>query len=116
VLEYEDILVPKIIEMLKTSLNNVFIEQSARILPKCRKNYSKELLEILDVIRNPYALSYVCIVLGCIGDEDVIPIIYNKYFELNRDYKDENYAQGPLLALYELNARFYSTPIKLNKD
>ena len=45
--------------------------------------------------------------LGFIANEDTIPILYNKYFELKRAYVDKNYEQGPLLALYKLSERFY---------
>ncbi|HYE83554.1 MAG TPA: hypothetical protein VEG39_15480 [Clostridia bacterium] len=61
----------------------------------------------MDEIRNPYALSLVCIVIGFIGDETTIPIMHKKYLELKGIYPDENYEQGPLLALAELRARFY---------
>lgn len=107
VLEHEDELVPKIVEMLIRSGNEVFIEHAAKIIPKCKTNYSNSLLQILDQIRNPYATSIACIVLGFIGDEEVIPIIHHKYIELKRLYPRENYEQGPLLALSELNVRFY---------
>ncbi len=107
VLENEDELLHRIIDMLVNSGNSVFIEHAAKIIPQCNKNYSKELLEILDNVRNPYAVSMICIALGFIANEDVIPIIYDKYFELKKTYKNESYAQGPLLALFKLKERFY---------
>jgi hypothetical protein len=33
--------------------NNIFVEDIAKIIPKCRKNYSNELLAILDKIKYP---------------------------------------------------------------
>lgn len=107
VLEKEEEMLPKIIDMVVKSRNDVFIEHVAKILPKCKKNYSENLLNILNNIRNPYALSLICISLGFIGDEEVIPIILNKYLELKKLYVDETYNQGPLLALYELKERLY---------
>lgn len=109
VLEYEDELIPKMIKMLINSGNNVFIEHTARIISKCQRNYMNELVEILDKIRSPYAVSLICIVLGFIGDEQVIPIIYNKYLELKTLYKNETYDQGPLWGLYKLKERFYES-------
>lgn len=107
VLENEDELLPKIITMLVSSGNSVFIEHAAKIIPQCSKNYSKELLEILDNVRSPYAVSLICIALGFIANEDAIPIIYDKYFKLKKTFKNESYAQGPLLALFKLKERFY---------
>jgi hypothetical protein len=107
VIEYEEPLVPRIIDMLVRSGNDVFIEHAARIIPKCKVNYSNELLDILSEIRNPYALSLVCIVIGFIGDEEAIPFMIHKYNELKNTYPHETYEQGPLLALTELDARFY---------
>jgi len=107
VLENEDELLPKIIAMLVKSGNSVFIEHAAKIIPQCNKNYSKELLEILDKVRSPYCVSLICVDLGFLASEDAIPIIYDKYFELKKTYKNESYAQGPLLALFKLKERFY---------
>ncbi|MDI3534757.1 MAG: hypothetical protein PWQ82_1122 [Thermosediminibacterales bacterium] len=109
VLEFEDELAPRIIKMLINSGNNVFIEHAARIISKCRRNYTDELVEILDKIRSPYAVSLICITLGFIGDERVIPLIYNKFLELKTLYPHETYAQGPLLGLYKLKERFYES-------
>jgi len=107
VLENEDELLPRIIAMLVNSGNSVFIEHAAKIIPQCSKNYTKELLEILDNVRNPYAVALICVSLGFIANEDAIPIIYAKYFKLKKTYMNESYAQGPLLALYKLKERFY---------
>lgn len=107
VLENENELIPKIICLLVNSGNSVFIAHATKIIPQCNKNYSKELLEILDSVRSPYAVSLICVALGFIANEDAIPVIYDKYFELKKIYTNESYAQGPLFALYKLNERFY---------
>lgn len=108
VLEMEEELVPQIIDMFGRSLNNVFIENSINIIAQCEKSYSKEIISRLEDIRSPYGLSLACILLGIIGDEDIIPLIYDKYFELKKLYPETkySYAQGPLISLYELAVRF----------
>lgn len=106
VLENEEQFLPKIINMIKNTGNDVFIEHASKIIAKCKNNYSKELLEFIDEIRYPYALSLICITLGFIGEEDVIPVMYNKYLDLKKLYPNESYNQGPLLALYKLADRF----------
>lgn len=39
---------------------------------------------------------------------DIIPWMMDRYHEPRKAYPDETYEQGPLLALHELNARFYN--------
>jgi hypothetical protein len=108
ILDLEDEIIPRIIEMLKRSLNDEFIENAVKVLVKCKTNYSAVLVELFNDIRSEYAQSLVSLVLGFKTDEDVIPFLYAKYEHFRKDCGDENYDQGPLLALVELNERFYS--------
>jgi len=105
ILENEDILIPQIIEMLKTSGNDVFIENAVKVIAKTRINYCDCLYKILDNIRSPYALSLVCIDIGFLGNEHAVPFLIKKHRELKHLYENENYDQGPLLALIELRER-----------
>ncbi len=106
ILEKEDLYIPIIMNMIKTTGNDVFIENVVKLLAKSKNNYSKELLEMFSSIKYPYTLSLICVLLGFIGDEDVIPLMYDKYIEFKEYYPAENYNQGPLLALYELAFRY----------
>jgi hypothetical protein len=105
ILEHEEVLLPQIINSLKTSLNDVFVELAVKTIKKAKNNYCDQLLEILDDIRSPYAVSLVCIVIGFLGNEDAIPVLLKKHKEL-KAYKNENYEQGPLLGLYQMDDRF----------
>ncbi len=40
VLENEELLLPRIISMIKTTGNDVFIEHASKLIPKCKSNYS----------------------------------------------------------------------------
>lgn len=106
VLEFEDVLVPRILAAYKRTLNDVFAENACRILVKCKKNHSKDILEMYQNIRSSYALSLISITLGFIGDEECIPILYEQFEEFKKSYKDENYEQGPLIGLLKLKDRF----------
>lgn len=108
VMEQKEVIIPIILDMLKTSLNDVFIENAVMILANTGKDYSEVLLKTLDEIRSPYASSLACIALGFIADEDAIPVLMKKYNEFKSLYPEENYEQGPLYGLIELNARFYN--------
>ncbi len=105
-LEFDEI-IPKIVKMLKTSLNAGFIETSVRVLAKSQQNVSEELIECFDDIRSPYAQSMVLVLLGFIADEKHIPWVIKKYELLKKLYPHENYCDGAFYGLDELDYRFY---------
>ena len=86
--------------------HDTFIENAIRLLAESREDYSTPLKERFDEIRSPYVQSLVCLILGFRGNEDIIPWMLDTYLAVERQYPQETYEQGPLLALYELNARF----------
>ena len=107
ILTHEEIVLPKILEMFKTSLNSVFIENTVKILANTKKDYSEALLKMLDEIRSTYAMSLACITLGFIADEETIPVLMKKFLYFRKLYPEENYDQGPLHGLIKLYERFY---------
>jgi hypothetical protein len=106
ILEQEEVLMPMIIEKMKTSGNDVFIEHSMKLIKKAKNNYYGDLIKIIDDIRSPYALSLACIIIGFIGNESDVPLLLKKHAELKSLYPGEDYAQGALLGLIELRERF----------
>lgn len=97
---------PIIIEKLKMSGNDVFIEHAIKLIKKTKKNYCEELVTIIDDIRSPYAVSLACIIIGFEGNESHIPLLLRKHSVLKSYYPGENYEQGALLGLIELRERF----------
>ena len=106
-LEFEEELIPILIKMLKTSLNDLFIEASIRFLAVCKKDVSEELIAACGEIRNPYALSLVLVALGFRAGENHIPWFMKKFNELQELYPGENYCYGAFYALHEMENRFY---------
>ncbi len=106
-LEYEDEILPAVTQRLVTSGNDHFIENAVRLLAKSQEDYTAPLVEQYAEIRDPHTQSMVCVVLGKRGEEKIIPWMYERYMESKRLYPEESYSEGPLLALYELKARFY---------
>lgn len=72
-LAFEDELVPGVIRMLKTSLNDGFIETAARVLSLCNKVITDALVRYYGEVRSPYAQSMILVVLGFKADEARIP-------------------------------------------
>ncbi len=106
-LQYAEVLLPRAAELLLRDEHQIFIDNAFRLLAKCEQNYCPFFMERYHQIKNPHVRSLVCLLAGVRGDEGVIPWVYERFFELKTQYPENNYAQGPLLALYELRERFY---------
>ncbi|MCL2391626.1 MAG: hypothetical protein FWC66_03330 [Oscillospiraceae bacterium] len=107
-LEFEDEIIPEIIQMLKTSLNDLFIELAARALATCSKDISEELIEIFDEVRGAYAQSMILVALGFKASENHIPWLLKKFNELKSAYPNEDFCFGAYFALLEMESRFYA--------
>ncbi|SHK22299.1 hypothetical protein SAMN02745975_03899 [Geosporobacter subterraneus DSM 17957] len=106
-LAFEEVILPMVVDKLMRSYHDIFIENSIELLAKSNKNYSSLLMEKYTEIRSPYVQSLVCLILGFRGEEKIIPWMVDRFYEMKKLYPDESYDQGPLLALHELNSRFY---------
>ena len=106
-LEFEDEIIPLIIKMLKTSLNDLFIEVAIRILAVCKKDIADELVSIYDETRSPYAQSLLLVALGFKGGEKLVPWLIKKYNLLKQLYPNESHCYGAYYALFEMEKRFY---------
>ncbi|OQB22366.1 MAG: hypothetical protein BWY11_02083 [Firmicutes bacterium ADurb.Bin182] len=106
-LEFEAEILPMVAKKLVRNNHDTFIENAVRLLTWSKDDYTASLRERYSEFLSPYVQSVFCIVLGFRGSEDVIPWMMERFYEMKRRYPNENYDQGPLCALYELNARFY---------
>jgi len=105
-LEYEEEILPMVIDKLIRSGQDIFIDNAVQIIAKSQKDYTWMLKDRFEEIRSNYARSMVCIVFGLRQNEDIIPWLVDIYYEMKKQYPKEEYCQGPLVALYELNRRF----------
>lgn len=115
VLEFEEELMPKVIEKLIRSDNDNFIDNAMRLLARSEQDYSSILFKKYNEIRRPYVQSMVCVILGIRGGEEIIPWMMNQYQEMKKLYPDETYNQGPLLALHEMKYRFYEKNLPVSQ-
>lgn len=90
----------------KRSGNDYFVESAARILVKAEDDYSKEVAAILPEIKYPYTQTVACYVLGKIGGEEYIGLLYEYFNKLKRNYEREAFYEGPLMGLCEMKRRF----------
>ena len=99
-LEMQEDVMPLILRRFQTSAQTVFIESVALIFAHCDAVYAHKLREIYSNIRDPYAVAMASVALAFRGDKDAVPLLLQKYERLQQEYPEEDYDQGPLLALY----------------
>ena len=114
-LVFEDEIVPELVRMLKTSMNDGFIETAIRILAKSNKDIADDLIEIFHDMRYPYAQAMALVVLGYKAGETRIPWLIEQYKKLKRLYPDESHCEGAYYALCEMDSRFYPAAGKVRK-
>lgn len=107
-LKYEADVLQAVLETLSRSYNDIFIENAIKFLARAKGDCVAQLMQMYPDMRYPYAQSLICIVLGYKAQEDAIPWMLDEYRRLKRLYPNDNYDQGPLIALNEMAARFYS--------
>lgn len=105
ILKFSEFAVPEIIERLKDNQDAIYVEMAVDIIHKSEIDCSSQLLKILNSIKDPYTLSLVCMLLGLIGTGEAVKPVWDCYHFLMEKYPEENYEQGPLLALYEFGER-----------
>lgn len=104
-MEHKENIIPRLLEDLKRRGNEIFIENGARIMVTYGQEYSDKLAEIIGEVKYPYCEAVMAFVLGRIGKEKDIEIVYKAYERLKKNYFD-NYYQGPLLGLYHMKNRY----------
>ena len=75
---------------------------------KCGTNCSDWIMQNYNDVREPYARSMLCLVLGFRANTDVIPFLMQQVDSFVKQFPDKSYEQGPLMALYEIRARFWT--------
>lgn len=93
---------PLLLRRFQTSFQDNVTETTVYILGHAEREYVDQLIEMYPEIRNPYAQSMACVALGVQEREDTLPLLLREYERLKRQYPEESYCQGPLLAIYIL--------------
>lgn len=104
-LTMQDELIPPMLNRFRTSAQDTYIEAAFHILANMERDYIEQLRAIYPTIRNPYAKSMACLAFGIHQQEDLLPLLLAEYERMRRDYPDERFEQGPLLAIYILYER-----------
>ena len=99
---------PEIQRMILKAFNDNTIENCVRFMTKCETDCTEWIMRHYDDVREPYARSMLCLVLGFRASTDVIPFLVQQVDAFERQFPDKSFEQGPLMALYEIRARFWT--------
>ena len=92
--------------MILKAFSDSTIENCTRYLVRCRTNCSEWIIQNYNNIREPYARSMLCLVLGFRAGLDAIPFLMQQVEAFEMHFPSETFDQGPILALSELKVRF----------
>ena len=101
-LAMQDGAAPLILRRYMTTGQDRFIELAFLILAKANIRYVEQLYADYANIRNPYAQSMACLLFGEREMQNAASLLMEEYERFKREYPDESYNQGPLLALHIL--------------
>ncbi len=100
--EYAKTAMPLILKRYLTSALDGFIEIAGYCFIKNDLEYTIDLRQKYNEIRNPYAKAVACLVFGMKGMDNECDFLYDEYEKMRNSYSKENYSDFPLLALHIL--------------
>lgn len=96
---------PPLLRRFRTSGQDILIETASHAFAHAEPIYIDQLITMYPEIRNPYAQCLACLVFGIQKREEALPLLLREYERLRRAYPEEDYCQGPLLAIYILDGK-----------
>lgn len=108
IMEYEDELLPMIKEKCIRNKQDVFIENALYFFMKSQINCCDWIMDTYSQFQSEYLKSLFCLVLGFRGDVSMISFLMEEAERMEKEYPNEYYDQGPVLAVQELSARCFS--------
>ena len=92
--------------ILLKAFNSSTIENITRFMVECEMNCADWIRDNYHEIRDPYARSMMCLVLAFRGDMTDVVFLMGQVDYFEKNYPEKSYEQAPLIALYELKARY----------
>lgn len=97
---------PEIQRAILKTFSEGTIENCVRFMARCEANCSAWILQNHSDVREPYARSMLCLVLGFRADAEAIPFLMQQVERFESQFPEQSLEQAPLLALCEMRARF----------
>ena len=106
IVEHEQELMSMVKEKCIRNKQDIFIENAVHFFMKSKCNCCDWIIETYSQFQSEYLKSLFCLILGFRGEKSLIPFLIKEAKRLEREYPDETYDQGPVLAVQEL-ANYY---------
>lgn len=104
-MEHEQELMPMAKEKCIRNKQDIFIENAVHFFMKSQCNCCDWITETYSQFYSEYLKSLFCLILGFRGEKSLIPFLMEEAKRMEREYPDETYDQGPVLAVQELAER-----------
>ena len=104
IIENQDETIPLVVRKYIRSSYDIFIESSAIVLGNCDPKYAKQLWDSYNEIRDPYAKSVACLVIGKAFGNDATEFLYDQFLLFESQFPTESFKQAPLFMLYSLTS------------
>lgn len=104
IISMQEEVLPLLLRRFLTTSQECVIEATMYTLSdtNVEQTYIDQLVADYPKIRNPYTQCMACLVFGIQEREETLPLLLREYERLKREYPEESYCQGPLLAIYIL--------------
>lgn len=102
----EEEVLSEVQRMLLKAFKDETIENCARFLAKCEADPTNWIMEHFQEVREPYARSALCMVLGFHATPAAIPFLIQQMERFGKEFPDKSFEQGPIIALCEIRERF----------
>lgn len=106
IVEHEQELMPMVKEKCIRNKQDIFIENAVYFFMKSKCNCCDWITETYSQFQSEYLKSLFCLILGFRGEKSLIPFLIEEAKRMEREYPDETYDQGPVLAVQELANRY----------
>ena len=87
-LNREEEVLPEIQRMILKAFNDNTIENCVRFMTKCGTDCTEWIVQHYDDVREPYARSMLCLVLGFRANTDVIPFLMQQVNSFEKHFPD----------------------------
>lgn len=96
-------IIPMVKEKIMTNWIDDFVECAIELFIECNEDPSQWIRDNYFDVRNPYARSELCLVLGFRGGKEDTAFLLEETKRFVMEYPDEDFEQGPVIALYMIH-------------
>lgn len=105
-LEFDDEVFEEIGERIISSRQEVFANHAAYYLLRTAADARKWIIDNYGEVKSENMKSLLCMVIGVKGNPSDVPFLMDEARRFEREFPDESYSQGPVIALEHIEDRW----------